>query len=406
MSGTELGASEFLGKRATRAVYAIEDPVVRERVIRAILVCDDALEVVDALDLTPHELALDDGPDLATWNALAPDVRNILVAARDAGTKLLELFPAPAQEVRHTATLDIDIEHAFDEMASGSAPDPIRDKRDHEIDAIVGTVSGAVDEKAVGGAIATLAGMLQDDFANFGLRLRSPQLVADRWALLGELQEMRSKCAQCLEAVVATILEAFTHEELEQVLPRYLSGTRRAQRLRTALVDLEHDVLLLNEQAQVGQAGDLSAIRQALLLRLHEFAELPVYAMVRPLDKRAIIQFRLELERTEPAPATVLPLRRAIEGFSKFLEVIRSINERDVLLRTDFGHLQTIRMLLESEEGVDAVRPLLREVYGRDPSLDVFVRAAEGDQGVDEAALLAAVIRCDERLRMRLEGMG
>lgn len=399
MSGIDLGASDLLGKRAARAVSGIEDPRVREHVVRALLVCDEALEVVDSLDLTPHELATEDVPSLATWNALAPDTRNLLLSVRKAAEQLLGLFPPPVEQAGpDTSSVDFDLDLAFEEMEAGKRPEPIRDRRDREIDELVGGVDATQTFEQIGQAIAALASMLQSDFVNFGGRLQNPAVVGDRWFLLSELQELRQKCSQCLEAIVAVMLKAVAGEDLELVMPRYQTAAHRAQRLRTALVDLEKDVELLNEQAQRGGVGDLAAIRQALILRLNEFGEHGAYADVRPLDKQQLIQFRRLLAANPSGPKTLMPLRRGIEGFAKFLEVMHAINDREVLSKSDRTLLQTIRMLLESEEGVEEVEGMLGAVYGRSPSLDVHIRTLRDGQRPPTDDLLAAVVEAQSGL--------
>lgn len=401
LSDIELGASEFLGRRAAQVVDAISDPAVRERVIRAIVVCDDGLEVVDALDLTPFEQRPPDAhaPPLSTWNALAPDARNLLLAVRRAADELLTLFPAPPDvSVAEPGTLDLD--GAFDLLEQGSLPNLIRDKREDEIEDIVGNMRPDLTAEDVGRAIGTLAGMLQTDFLAFGQRLQNPRVVGDHWFLLAELQELRAKCAQCLEAVVATVLKAFTHEDLELVLPRYQSAARRGQRLRAAVVDLAFDVERLQQQAEEGGLGDHQAIRAALMFRLKEFAEQPTYALLRPLDKREFILFRQYLDALMPSRDRAQDLLREVEGFSKFLEVMRSINERVVLTRTDWIQAETVRMLLESEEDLQEVAPLLEQLYGRDRDLDVLIRRLRDRQPVEGGVLLDVVSGVHEHLRV------
>ncbi len=400
MSAIEIAASELLGRRAAEAVESIEDPDLRSRVSQAILVCDDALEVVDALDLAPHELATHDIPSLGMWNALAPDARNILVAMRQASEQLLHLFPPPPeQEVHDTSSVDIDLDQAFEDMAQGHVPAPIRDCRDLVIDDIVDGVTASQTFDDVGRAIAILAGMLQTDFLSFGERLRSPAVVGDRWYLLSELQEMRQKCSQCFEAVVATILKACTHEDLEQVLPRYQSAVRRAQKLRSEVVSLASTVARLNDQTQAAGLGDLRIIRQALITALNEFAEGGSYPFVRPLDKQQMITFRRLLSGAELDRDNISAWHRSVEGFSKFLDVMRAINDREILTRADHSNLQTIRMLLESEEGAIEAIPYLRIVHGRDLALDVMIHELLEGRAVDEQALLQCVSRAEDNLR-------
>ena len=380
--------SDLLGKKATAVISSIQDDAARERVLRAVLICDDALEVVDSLDLAPYELMDDGGADLSVWEALAPDVRNVLVAANGAGAQLAELFPSAGPP---TSTLDVDFDLALDD---DGLPAPIRDRREAEIDEIVHAPA-----EAVGTSIASLAAMLQHDFVQFGQRLRNPQVTLNRWFLLGELQELRMKCLQCLEAVVATILSAYTDEDLTTVMPRYATAARRAIDLRGQVVDLSHDVDRLNQALARATVEQASAIRHALTMRFNEFAEHSAAEHLRPQDKRAIIDFRRRLgsfsDRAEDLPG----LKLAVEGISKFLEVMRAINEREVLITSDRSRLQTIRMLLESEVDLEELRGLLDDVYGRWPTLDELIRSCRKKRFPQPEDILDAVVEAQASIR-------
>lgn len=381
--------SDLIGKRATAAIHSIEDASLRERVVRAVVVCDDALETVDALDLGPYELVDDGVADLSVWEALAPDVRNILVDVRRTSDQLAMLFP-PAD----TPPPDESIELEF-ALSDDAIPAPIRDTRDLELDALV---EGRPDEE-IGASIAVLVSMLKRDIVQFGARLRNPRVTADRWFLLGELQEMRSKCSQCLEAIVASILSTFTDADLGDVLPRYASSTRRAIALRTLVVDLSHDVNRLNTALAGSGVAQASAVRTALAMRLNEFAETDGYRELRPQDKRLLIDFRQKLASYKDLSAERMQLVRDAEGLSKFLEVMRAINQREVLLGSDRRNLQTIRMLLESEVDVEDVMEHLESVYGRWPPLDDFVRLGRRRRFGAPEDVLPCVVEAQESLR-------
>jgi hypothetical protein len=241
--------------------------------------------------------------------------------------------------------------------------------------------------------------MLQSDIAQFGVRLRNPRVTADRWFLLGELQEMRSKCTQCLEAIVASMISSYTDEDLKTVLPRYATSTRRAIRLRTLVVDLSFDISRLNAAlpgANVAQAG---AIRTALADRLAAFADSSSYPDIRPQDKRTLIDFRQRLTAYTDVGAQMRQLAQDVEGLSKFLEVMRAINQREVLLSNDHDRLQTIRMLLESEVDVEDIESHLEDVYGRWPPLDDFVRLVRQQRYPEPEDVLPTVVEAQESLR-------
>lgn len=379
--------ASFLGPRGLAAVSSVPGIEERTRLLTALGIVTEALATVDRIELTPYELVEDETPSLVAWNALAPVVKDALVACHRAARRMLELFP----DAPRANTVDFEIDAAFDAWGGFELPAPIRDNRDSEIDDIMAGADGARSFTGTIPAVSTLLSMLQSDIASFGERLRNPRVVADRWFLLGELHEMKTKCAQALEAVVASLLGPYTHDDLQLVLPRFAGAARRAVKLRTAMMDLSYDVERLDSAAQTDDVLSVEGVRHGLILRLKAFAELPAYRFLRPLDRREVNRCRVRLNRLELEEGTLRLFRQELEGFSKFLEVMRSINDREVLEARDRSALMTARMLLESEEHELAVQPILEEVYGRDRELDLLVRALRRREPIDGEVLLAKV---------------
>src|SRR5262245_49216118 len=87
--------AEFLGSRAWKIVVGVPDADLRARVVAAVESCASTLEVIDAIDLSEQELADLETPNVAAWNALAPGVRNVLLAVRRGSDQLQKLFPPP-----------------------------------------------------------------------------------------------------------------------------------------------------------------------------------------------------------------------------------------------------------------------------------------------------------------------
>lgn len=363
----------FLGHRATGVVDDITDAEVRQRVIGALEVCAESLVAVDGLDLEQYEMSDIGSQDLSMWNAVAPDVSNMLKSVQAAIDRLGELFPATAGTPE--PDLDVDLDSAFDFEDAETSLTPTRDNRHVQIDEVVEAVTTANAGEQVGAAIAALAGMLGSDFVNFGKRLRNPRVVADRWFLLGELQEFRSKCSRCLEAVAASVLNAFSNESLEELLPRYRTDARRAARLRSCIVDIASDVAYYAELFEVGVEDHVAELSRALARRLDKLAETIEYRHLRAQDKREFIVFRLQLRDWTPQSSTLQELRQAAKGFSTFLEVMRGINRRAGLISQDRGHLQAAQQVLDSTMDTEAAMPHLLAVYGRSEELDRWLRA-------------------------------
>lgn len=373
----------FLGPRALGVVENVADGEVRERVIEALLACMDSLVVVDALNLAKHELAELETPDLSVWEELAPDVRNVLVAVRKTADQLIELFPAtsgPQDEVQDTDTLNVD------DLFGGDLGT--------EFDAIVQNA-----QEELGAGIATLAGMLQRDFIEFGGRLRSPQVVADRWELLGLLHEFKGKCSQCLEAIVATVLRAFSDEAIEEVLPRYTSTATRALQMRRSVVDLSFDLNRFDGALKTASVEDARVLHNGLIECLDQFAENDAYRFVSPVDKHVIIFLRIFLNSWEKDGEDLDRLRAKLDDSAKCIELMRSMNEREELTTHDKRYLKTAQMVLEAGLDLFGAKPYLEMVYGRSEELDVKIRQLKEGHEVDTAE----VIRIISGIRSKLD---
>lgn len=396
----EAKLAQFLGKRAHRIVTSIRDGAVRARVLAGISACAGALRVIDAVDLSPHELADLETPNVAVWSALAPEIRDVLLAVRRASDLLVELFPAlsPSQDIDAA-----DLEHAFAMMAAADSSDGIRQadaarrRREQNLDQLVKT-SASERAEEVAESVRALATVLQSDITHFGTKLRNPAVVGDRWFLLGELHDFLSQCTNCLEAIVATILGAHTTEDLEHVLPRYLDANTRAVKLRSAMVDLSVDLERFNQAARGASREQLSLLRREIISRLAVLSGSTAYKFLRPQDKRAVILFRIFATGWDEARGDVTAFCHELEDFSKFLALMCDLSWRDALADADRRALEEARMILESGVDVPMVKPYLERIYGRSPAIDVHIRALREGQDPPRQALITALTRAGQQL--------
>lgn len=390
MFATDQLAHALLGPVAVELIEAIAEPTLKQRIIRASEICAEALSVVDALDLSRHETTDEAERDLSLWIELAPDVRSLLVAAGKAADQLKRLFPAEV-EMPHSDDLEV----ALAAIEAGCAPDPMRDRRERDIDAIVDQSTHA---SAIDLGIYQLASMLQSDFAAFGWRLKNPAVVTDRWLLLGELQELKGKCTQCLEAVIAAMVQPLTDRALHVILPRYASATSRAVLLRQALVDLTYDIGALN--AEIKRASGSGPERLRMVIdRLNRFADHPAYRYLRPADKRALSKLRVQLSPVEPVAFDFGAFRKTVDGLYVFLQSLRAINQRDLLVQHDLQNLQTVAMLLDAEAEDDILLAALRTIFGRNGALDDLIRDIEATAAIDRRAVRLRVEHAAEALK-------
>ncbi|MEL7368660.1 MAG: hypothetical protein AAFN74_07105 [Myxococcota bacterium] len=316
---TNTPSFELLGQTVSSAVEKIPDVRVRARVFRTIVLCDEALKVVDELDLSNYEITdLDIGHDLSTWNSVAPQVSQVLAVVRRAGRILKDLFPStPQNTVDEPGTEDL--ESALQGMDETQSDDDSTDEIDPN------AYRGA-DFRTTYNGVYQLATMLHEDVLSFGQRLRNPDVVGDRWLLLAELHELKSKCGQCLEAVVATVVRPFTDVALEAMLPRYIEASSKAAVLREQLMLLALEVSKLNDQLRDIDKNQAVALRKALFDQVSIFIEHPSYRDLRPADKRELARFCETLQNWSPTDDSLEELKSLAEGFTRFIEVLGSLN--------------------------------------------------------------------------------
>jgi hypothetical protein len=393
----------FLGPRAHSVVLGVPDPDLRHRVIAAIEACARCLGVVDALDLSPHELSDPETANIRTWEALAPSVGKILVEVRSTCEQLGGLFPAGADEAQFgdDEVSASDLEKAFDLMASpastGDLPGASFIRRDQGLDLVVKT-SAAASAAQVGNGIRTLVTVLHQDIVMLGGKLRTPQIVGDRWFLLGELHQFLGQCGQCLEAIVATILGALSDEHLDALLPRYTNATGRALKLRAAVNDLAHQLGGLNQAIAMAAQEDLPILVGAVIDSIATFSQLPTYKYLRPQDKRPIITFRVFATYWDRFDPSGQRLRSELEDFTKFLELMCDLNWREQLAEHDAQCLANARFALEGGMDLELVVPTLASVQGRSPAIDHALREASYGRRLDRDYLYQAIAEAEARL--------
>lgn len=371
--------AEFLGPKGCAVVVEVADPSLQGRIVEALQSCIGTLKSVDGIDLSPQELADLETPNVAAWEALAPEVRNVLVAVRRTADSLGRLFPADSAVQQADSDFSFAdfgaVEHSVDEIVRGANSD---------------------GKESISEGVRMLANVLEQEIIGLGQKLRNPAVVGDRWFLLAELHQFLNQCAQCLEAVVATILNALTPEALDEVLPRYVDATNRAARLRMLVTDLCWDMDQLNVAIAHASDDELSILAQGIAARLNAFSSTVGYKSLSPSDKRAIILFRIFLNGWEKKGSDAAMMRNEVEGFCKFLALMRQLNWNESLAEHDRNRLSTIRGALASGTALPGVISSLMTVYGRSDPLDDRIRAIR----------LGIPAKVDELIRMLSEAEG
>jgi hypothetical protein len=157
-------------------------------------------------------------------------------------------------------------------------------------------------------------------------------------------------------------------------LPRYLDATMREIMLRAAATDLLFDVNQFNEAIARAAPDELPILVGGLVERLNELSTTPAYKLLKPQDKRAIIMFRIFLKSWE-SKSDVATVRNEVEGFSKFLSLMRDLNWRESLMDHDKKTLLRLQKMLASGASADEMLPQMRRLYGSFDLIDDRIRA-------------------------------
>ncbi len=334
----------FLGATARQLIDALPDADQRAKLVAALEVCASTLVAVDAVDLDRFELIDLDLPDLSVWNEAAPQVAGALRALHLAVEQLELAYPAPPPpETSAHASADGDADDlAFDvlgdddEGAFGAEEAPVR--------AGPGIDRWVEAEDSVERAVSALVAMLHHDVLAFGRKLRAPALVSSRFALLGELQEFRARSVQCLEAIAAAVLKPLGPHHLTALLPRYSSELQRSLTLRDELALLQHDVSAANERMPKADAAVAAEVVAGVSARLDAFAAHAASRHLWARDKRELVTMRLLLRGWA---GEVRPLRTAMEGFTRFLELlVESVSRRPEVEAYDRENAELGELLL------------------------------------------------------------
>jgi len=392
----------------------IGEPALRADVVRLLTAEILARLSLKQISLQRFEQPEYDEPDIEMWEELAQPVRSALMALHELRTQVAEFAP---ESERNQDEVDV----AFD-LVDDSPPElPLRDSLGQQVDDwLATTLENTEDQRArlrqrpaeeqrkdVQMAIEPLATILINETARFASRLRNPNIVAQRWALLSDLQEFRGKFAKLLGALRIGLLGPFTDLSEDELIGDYRTEAEASTVLREAFVHLELDTERLIVAWESGTPNERRFALEELLVRLMRFAASDAFALVRAPDKRAIIEFRkdlaLQLGRDAGNKRAVGEL---LEGFAKFLEVMRSLNQREALVRHDKAMMADLRgrlivigevLPLDFDSALrlfEEAREAVQLLYGREPMLDVWLRGKAFMSTREEAFMQLEWVRC------------
>jgi hypothetical protein len=362
-------------------VGTLPDPDFAGRLRRVWEAAVRALSGMGEVELGRYvELAETGLPDLSVWEQVAPVIRDMVLDVNRLLTTVRELFPT---EPRGGIA---DLIGEVLEEAAGEAGQGVLVQREEEARQ----------------QIQTCAAVLAAEVSNLGERVRSPQVVSDRWNLLTDVQESRGKFRAAVSDLVFLSASALAPVSRGEVIPGWADEVQESVAARRAVTDLAR-VLAAHHARLVAAAPEERGPRiEALVRDLDAFGRSRAYVLLRVPDKRRLVEFRALLRRLVTSPAVALD---AVRELADFAQGLSHINRRQILVEHDREVFAACAVQLERADALRPRRPreaalglaeaarLAEALYGRNPSLDTWLRKARRrDLAATPAAALEAEI--------------
>ncbi len=397
---------------------AIADKKLRDDVLALLTAEILARLSLKAIALEPFEEPDYDAPDIDMWDTVAQPVRSALIALIELRKLIGDLTPVSDDAPGGDVDVAFDLVDN-DPPPSYETPDNVAKQVDDWVQSTLGTKERDISAKTpadqwkeVQESLQPLAGILVQETQRFATRLRNPQVVVNRWMLLAELQEFKGKFQKLLGALRLGLLHPFTDLPDAELLGDYRTEEQGSVLIRRAFCRLERDVNALINVHETASSDERRFALEELIVRLMRFARSDAFALVRAPDKRAIIEFRKMLA-AEAAKPEGRRLEEILEDLSKFLDMMRGLNRREILEKHDRIALADLRSrVLVVEEvsplDIESARRLLGEAHasaqnllGRDALLDMWIeRLLPCDTKEDLQAIVHWVNHALSRIRL------
>ena len=309
------------------------------------------------------ELAEPGAPALSMWEELAPVIRDTLIDVNRLLSTVRELFPT----------------------GSGPIGDLIGEALDEAVQGDQTAVLLRLHEEEATQQIQSLGNTIATEISNLGERMRSPQVVSDRWNLLSDLQEYRGKFRTLVGDLIFASVSSFSAVNRAEVIPHYVEDLRDSLMARRAVTDLARVMAVHQARIRDAKPGQAGEPVQALVKDLDAFGRSKAYAVLRTPDKRRCVEFRALL-RKFPKILNAAATAKAVGEFAQFAHGLSNINHRTLLMDHDREVLAACAVKLENADQLRAKSPAealsrfaeataqAQEIYGRYPALDAWLR--------------------------------
>jgi hypothetical protein len=339
------------------ALLALEpDVTLSERLRRVHEAGARAISKLGELDLIRYEDSpIDGSADLSLWEELAPVVGSTLAVVNDLLAETENQFLSGVRSVS---------------------------ARDTQVDAIVAKANQEVR-----------AALMQ-----FGMRVRDPSVVGDRWNLIAEVQAFRFRMRERIGSMVFETAQVISECRRKDVDPGYDEALASTLVVRSTTADLRRLVRSRIHKVSEAESEDVEWNAQQMEKELNAFGRTAAWRALRAQDKKEILEFRAKLKEYTRADLTKAELLGVLEPFVEFVDGFNEVNRRELLIQHDQEVLAAVGVTLERamnamnhDEQLAAFTEAVGQgqaLYGRSQEFDAFLRklrkAALGHEGLKE----------------------
>lgn len=251
----------------------------------------------------------------------------------------------------------------------------------------------------------------RSEVMNFGMRMRDPSVVGDRWNLITELQIFRFKFRDSIGKLVWDVASVFGECKRREVEPGYDEALKSTLVVRTMTADLRRLMRVRIQKVGDAAPGEVLAQAQQMEKELNAFGRTAAWRALRAQDKKGILEFRFKLRQLlaggVPSKIDVLEM---LEPFVEFVDGFALISRREILVQHDQEVLAQVGVVLEGamnsgnfDEQLAAFKEALdagQTLYGRSSDFDLFLRNQR--KGLPAAETIAAQL---EQFLVQIAGL-
>jgi hypothetical protein len=226
---------------------------------------------------------------------------------------------------------------------------------------------------------------LKGDVMQFGMRVRDPSVVGDRWNLLTELQTFRFRFRDRIGKMVWELASTFGECKRREVEPGYEAALASLLLIRSMTADLRRLMRVRIHKAGEAPPTEMLVQAQQMERELNAFGRTAAWRALRAQDKKRILEFRGKLRQliASGAPSKI-ELLALLEPFVAFVDGFAGISQREILLQHDQERLASVGLALERSMSVESFDDRLaaykealeagQNLYGRAADFDSFLR--------------------------------